>query len=87
MIGPKDDLFPKPHQGGMVLFAFFIGIYGAFVGVNALAPEWMEWEVFPGINLAVAWGMGIILATFLIAGNYTWMRRTKAISTKGANHS
>ncbi len=87
MVGPTNDLFPKPHPGGMLLFAIFVGIYGAFVGVNALRPEWMEKEIFPGINLAVAWGMGIILATFVIAAVYTWMRRTKSKPTKGANHS
>lgn len=87
MVDPADDLFPKPHKGGMALFAIFVGIYGAFVGVNAFAPEWMEREVIPGINLAVAWGMGIILATFIIAAVYSWMRRSTTKSKKGAHHS
>jgi len=38
----------------------------------------MSDEVIPGINFAVAGGVGIIFATFLIAALYSWIRRVKS---------
>lgn len=70
--------FPKPHKGGLILFGSFVALYGAFVGANALIPDSMGREVFPGINFAVAGGVGIISATFMIAALYSWIRRAKS---------
>jgi hypothetical protein len=45
----------------------------------------MGHEVLPGINYAVAGGVGIIFATFLIAAIYSWVRRNKSrTGTDGA---
>lgn len=69
--------FPKPHKGGLILFGSFVALYGTFVGSNAVVPDSMGREVVPGINFAVAGGVGIIFATFLIAAFYSWIRRAK----------
>lgn len=76
---PKDPpiVMPKPHRGGLILFGSFVGCYGIFVGGNAVIPDSMGREVFPGINYAVAGGVGIIFATFIIAAVYSWIRRAK----------
>mgnify|MGYP006284148527 CR=1 FL=1 len=70
--------FPKPHKGGLALFGLFVLLYGVFVGANAVVPDSMGKEFVPGINFAVAGGVGIIFATFLIAALYSWIRRKKS---------
>ena len=77
--------FPKPHKGGLILFGSFVLLYSVFVGANAVIPDSMGHEVLPGINYAVAGGVGIIFATFLIAAIYSWIRRNKSrTGTDGA---
>jgi len=70
--------FPKPHKGGLILFGSFVALYGACVAAKAVVPDSMSDEVIPGINFAVAGGVGIIFATFLIAALYSWIRRVKS---------
>lgn len=69
--------FPKPHKGGLILFGAFVWLYGTFVVLNAIFPDSMGGELITGINFAVAGGVGIIFATFLIAAMYSWIRRAK----------
>jgi uncharacterized membrane protein (DUF485 family) len=63
---------------GLALFAVYLLLYGGFVGVNAFAPGLMARPVVAGVNLAVVWGLGLILAAFLIALIYAWLCRNPA---------
>lgn len=47
---------------GFVLFAAYLVLYGGFVGVVAFSPRTMEAIPFAGVNLAVVWGFGLIVA-------------------------
>ena len=58
---------------GLVLFAVYLVLYGAFVGVNAFAPEVMERTPLAGVNLAILSGFGLIGAAFLLAMIYGWL--------------
>jgi uncharacterized membrane protein (DUF485 family) len=60
---------------GLVLFAVYTLFYGAFMGLNAFAPQVMEIIVFAGVNLAVVYGLGLIAAAFLLALVYAWLCR------------
>ena len=57
---------------GLVLFVLYCIFYGGFVLMNAFAADRMgepvEW--LGGINLAVAYGMALILLAFLLAMIY-----------------
>lgn len=55
---------------GIRLFWFYSVFYFGFVLVNAFAASWVEWIVFPGINLAVLWGFALIGLAFLLAAIY-----------------
>ena len=60
---------------GLWMFAIYLLLYGGFVLLNALSPETMEWLPFAGINLAVAWGFGLILAAIVLAFLYGFLCR------------
>lgn len=60
---------------GLWLFAVYLLLYGGFVGINAFAPQWMEIRPLAGINLAILYGMGLIVAAFVLALLYGWLCR------------
>lgn len=55
---------------GMGLFAVYLILYCGFVFTNAFFPNSMEWRPFGGLNLALLWGFGLILAAILLAFVY-----------------
>ena len=63
---------------GLVLFAIYLALYGAFVLVNAFAPEVMERTPVAGVNLAILSGFGLIGAAFVLAMIYGWLCRSEA---------
>lgn len=52
---------------GLFLFGIYCLVYFGFVLVNAFAPRWMSDITWSGLNLAVLWGMGLILLAFGLA--------------------
>jgi len=52
---------------GLLLFAIYCVVYFGFVLVNAFAPRWMSDVTWSGVNLAVLWGMGLIVLAFGLA--------------------
>lgn len=74
---------------GLVLFAIYVVLYGGFVLLNVFAPSVMEVTPFAitarfgvmdipslsGINLAVLYGLGLIVAAFVLALFYGWLCR------------
>ncbi len=59
---------------GLALFAVYCLLYGGFVLLNAFAPQAMELTLW-GVNLAILYGMGLIVAAFLLALLYAWLCR------------
>ncbi len=52
---------------GMVLFAVYLVLYGGFVLLNTFDPQMMEATPFAGINLAILYGFGLIIAALVMA--------------------
>ena len=52
---------------GFVLFAIYLLLYGGFVFLNAFYPESMEFTPLAGVNLAIWYGVGLIVAAFALA--------------------
>src|SRR3954469_10655054 len=52
---------------GLILFAIYLLLYGGFIALAAFAPARMKEPVMGGINLAVLYGMGLIVAAFVLA--------------------
>lgn len=52
---------------GLVLFAVYLLLYGGFVLLNTFAPQTMESTPVAGINLAILYGFGLIIAALVMA--------------------
>jgi uncharacterized membrane protein (DUF485 family) len=52
---------------GMVLFTFYLLLYGGFVFLNTFSPETMEATPWMGVNVAILYGFGLIIAAFVLA--------------------
>jgi uncharacterized membrane protein (DUF485 family) len=63
---------------GLLLFAVYLLLYGSYVLVNALQPQWMEWTPWGGVNLAILSGLGLIAAAFVLSLLYGVLCRAEA---------
>jgi uncharacterized membrane protein (DUF485 family) len=75
---PVSNAEPQSAQRtklGLVLFSIYLVLYGGFVLVNAFAPQQMEATPLFGINLAILYGVTLILAAFALALLYGWLCR------------
>jgi uncharacterized membrane protein (DUF485 family) len=52
---------------GLVLFVVYLALYGSFMALNVLDPAAMKTEVVAGVNLAIAFGFGLIVAALVLA--------------------
>lgn len=52
---------------GLRLFVVYLLLYLGFVLINAFSPDTMSNIVFAGLNLAVVYGFGLIVAAFVLA--------------------
>jgi uncharacterized membrane protein (DUF485 family) len=59
----------------MVLFLVYVILYGGFVGLSAFAPHLMAMSPLGGVNLAILYGLGLIVAAFVLALVYTVLCR------------
>jgi uncharacterized membrane protein (DUF485 family) len=57
-------------RAGLVLFFVYLAFYAAFVGLAAFSPDMMAAPALGGVNLAVCYGLGLILAAFVVAALY-----------------
>ncbi len=67
---------------GMVLFIAYLAVYAAYMVVNVLVPEWMDVVPFWGLNLAVLWGMGLIVGALILSIIYMLLCRVPGGSAK-----
>lgn len=63
---------------GMRLFIVYLLAYVAFVLLNAFQPAIMERIVFRGVNLAIIYGLFLILLAFALALLYGYLCRRHA---------
>ena len=58
---------------GFALFSIYLILYGGFVFINAFAPSLMELTPLAGVNLAIWYGFGLIVAALVLALIYGWV--------------
>jgi uncharacterized membrane protein (DUF485 family) len=61
---------------GLLFFLIYLLLYGGFVLLNAFSPATMEATPLAGVNLAVLYGLGLIVAACLLALLYGLLRGT-----------
>jgi len=64
------DLSAANARAGLVLFFIYLAFYAAFVGLAAFAPETMSRPALAGVNLAITYGLGLIVGALVIAALY-----------------
>jgi uncharacterized membrane protein (DUF485 family) len=79
---PAEDA-PEPTsarstQFGWFLFVGYALLYAGFMYLNAFRPDVMQKSPLGGINLAVLYGLGLIVVAFLLAIFYDWLCRLLA---------
>jgi uncharacterized membrane protein (DUF485 family) len=52
---------------GLAMFAVYLVFYGGFVLLAAFSPQIMEATPLAGVNLAIWYGFGLIVAAILLA--------------------
>jgi uncharacterized membrane protein (DUF485 family) len=68
---------PRQSRIGFVLFSIYLAIYLGFVGINAFRPELMKSTPLAGVNLAVLYGFGLIIAAIVMAFLYGFVGQTQ----------
>jgi len=63
---------------GLWLFLIYVLLYGGFMALNAFAPQVMSKPALGGVNVAILYGLGLIVAAFLLALVYTLLCRRDA---------
>jgi uncharacterized membrane protein (DUF485 family) len=58
---------------GLLLFFIYFAVYAGYVLTNAFAPEMMERTPFAGVNLAIWYGMGLIVFALIMALIYGFL--------------
>lgn len=66
------------HRADLALFAVYCVLYAGFMALVAFAPDVLATRVAGGVNLAVAYGMGLIVAAVVLAAISTILHRRKA---------
>ena len=58
---------PRTSRIGLALFTIYLVLYGGFMLLSAFWPTVMEAKPVAGINLAILYGFGLIIAAFVLA--------------------
>ena len=69
---------------GAILFIIYLALYGGFVILTAFAPSVMEITPLAGVNLAILYGFGLILAALLLAVVYGLLCRNEEVISGGS---
>lgn len=66
---------------GLILFFIYLAFYAGFMVLNAFRPDLMESTPVAGINLAILYGLGLIVGAFVLALVYAWLCLDKPAAT------
>jgi uncharacterized membrane protein (DUF485 family) len=62
-------------RNGLILFAIYVVLYLGFMLLSAFDPQRMQQPVLAGVNLAIVYGIGLIIAALLLALIYMLLCR------------
>ena len=72
---------PGTRRIGLALFWVYVLLYAGFMGLVLFRPDLLSLRPFGGVNLAIAYGMGLIAAAFLLA--IVYMAACRAVEGGG----
>lgn len=68
----KDWVSKKKAKLGVIFFFIYLIFYAGFVTIGVLNYELLAIEVFSGVNLAICYGIGLILFAILLGILYNY---------------
>jgi uncharacterized membrane protein (DUF485 family) len=68
----RDNASSAKARLGLWLFGVYCVVYAGFVLINALAAEKMALPGLFGTNLAITYGMGLIILAIVLGLVYNW---------------
>lgn len=60
-------------RNATILFLIYLALYAGFMGLASYAPQKMGVKVLAGVNLAIIYGMGLIIVAVLLAMVYMYL--------------
>jgi uncharacterized membrane protein (DUF485 family) len=69
----EDRASGKKSKLGIMLFAFYASLYVAFIAIGLFWTDLMGVKVIFGLNLAVAYGIGLILLAIVMGAIYSYI--------------
>lgn len=71
-VAAQRSLVSHNARFGLILFTIYLVVYGGFVFLTAFAADTMAHPIaaFGGVNLAIVYGMVLIIAAFVLAMVY-----------------
>jgi len=72
------ELSSRNARMGLVLFILYLAFYAGFMGVNAFSPLTMKWSPLGGVNLAILYGLALIVGAVLLALVYMFLCKRNA---------
>lgn len=78
----KDPASPYKTVLGLWMFLAYALIYLGFVLLNIITPKTLETKIIFGLNLAVVYGMGLIVVALVLAMIYNLLceKKEKALA-------
>ena len=68
---------------GMWLFAAYVLLYVGFMALVLVRPAWLGMRPLGGVNLAITYGLGLIVAALVLAVVY--MLACRIVDHRGGN--
>jgi uncharacterized membrane protein (DUF485 family) len=72
---------------GGILFLVYLAVYAIFVVLNTFMPEIMDRVPFAGLNLAIVYGVGLIVLALILALVYSWLCRNSIPHSADADNA
>jgi uncharacterized membrane protein (DUF485 family) len=61
------ELQRRTSRIALALFWVYLAAYAGFMGLATFAPQWMERPAVWGVNLAILYGLGLIVGAVVLA--------------------
>jgi len=75
---------PASSRIGLGLFWIYVVLYAGFMVLVLFRPDLLSLRPFGGVNLAIAYGMGLIAGAFLLA--IVYMAACRSVEDGGPPH-
>ncbi len=73
----KDRAISYKTKTGILLFAIYGFVYAGFIFINAIWPKLMGVIIFRGVNLAILYGVGLIILAIVMGLVYNFLCTAK----------